>query len=71
MARRIADVHGVDLGSLTGSGPRGRVVRADVMAAAGLHEEEPAAGRDRLAPVALADRPRRTATAAAAAAPSA
>jgi pyruvate dehydrogenase E2 component (dihydrolipoamide acetyltransferase) len=42
MARRIADVHGVDLGSLTGSGPRGRVVRADVMAAAGL-QNEPAA----------------------------
>ena len=41
MARRIADVHGVDLASLTGSGPRGRVVRADVMAAAGL----PDAGR--------------------------
>jgi pyruvate dehydrogenase E2 component (dihydrolipoamide acetyltransferase) len=39
MARRIADVHGVDLGSLSGSGPRGRVVRADVMAAAGLEEE--------------------------------
>jgi pyruvate dehydrogenase E2 component (dihydrolipoamide acetyltransferase) len=39
MARRIADVHGVDLGSLSGSGPHGRVVRADVMAAAGLVEE--------------------------------
>ncbi|HUB76102.1 MAG TPA: dihydrolipoamide acetyltransferase family protein, partial [Solirubrobacteraceae bacterium] len=39
MARRIADAHGVDLGSLTGSGPRGRVVRADVIAAAGLRDE--------------------------------
>jgi pyruvate dehydrogenase E2 component (dihydrolipoamide acetyltransferase) len=42
MARRIAAVHGVDLASLAGSGPRGRVVRADVMAAAGL-VPEPAA----------------------------
>jgi pyruvate dehydrogenase E2 component (dihydrolipoamide acetyltransferase) len=39
MARRIAGVHGIDLASLSGSGPRGRVVRADVMAAAGLSEE--------------------------------
>jgi pyruvate dehydrogenase E2 component (dihydrolipoamide acetyltransferase) len=39
MARRIADVHGVDLASLAGTGPRGRVVRADVMAAAGLVAE--------------------------------
>jgi pyruvate dehydrogenase E2 component (dihydrolipoamide acetyltransferase) len=39
MARRIADVHGIDLRALTGSGPRGRVVRADVMTAAGLPEE--------------------------------
>jgi pyruvate dehydrogenase E2 component (dihydrolipoamide acetyltransferase) len=43
MARRIADVRGVDLGSLTGSGPRGRVVRADVMAAAGLQDESASA----------------------------
>jgi pyruvate dehydrogenase E2 component (dihydrolipoamide acetyltransferase) len=43
MARRIAGVHGIDLGSLAGSGPRGRVVRADVMAAAGLDEAAPAA----------------------------
>ena len=41
MARRIARVHGVDLGSLTGSGPRGRVLRADVLAAAGLTEPAP------------------------------
>jgi pyruvate dehydrogenase E2 component (dihydrolipoamide acetyltransferase) len=43
MARRIAGVHGVDLASLTGSGPRGRVLRADVMAAAGLDDAAPAA----------------------------
>ena len=39
MARRIAAAHGIDLASLAGSGPRGRVVRADVMAAAGLAPE--------------------------------
>jgi pyruvate dehydrogenase E2 component (dihydrolipoamide acetyltransferase) len=42
MARRIAGAHGIDLASVAGSGPRGRVVRADVMAAAGL-APEPAA----------------------------
>jgi pyruvate dehydrogenase E2 component (dihydrolipoamide acetyltransferase) len=40
MARRIAERHGIALGELAGSGPRGRIVRADVMRAAGL--EEPA-----------------------------
>jgi pyruvate dehydrogenase E2 component (dihydrolipoamide acetyltransferase) len=43
MARRIADAHGIDLTSLAGSGPRGRVVRADVIAAAGLPADPPAA----------------------------
>jgi pyruvate dehydrogenase E2 component (dihydrolipoamide acetyltransferase) len=43
MARRIAGAHGIDLASLAGSGPRGRVVRADVIAAAGLDEAAPAA----------------------------
>ncbi len=42
MARRIAGAHGIDLASLAGSGPRGRVVRADVMAAAGLDDTTPA-----------------------------
>ncbi|HEX3736672.1 MAG TPA: dihydrolipoamide acetyltransferase family protein [Solirubrobacterales bacterium] len=36
LARRIAAAHGVALGSLTGSGPRGRVTKADVLAAAGV-----------------------------------
>jgi pyruvate dehydrogenase E2 component (dihydrolipoamide acetyltransferase) len=36
VARRLAGVHGIDLASLSGSGPRGRVTRADVAAAAGL-----------------------------------
>ncbi len=33
LARRIAEEHGVDLSSLQGSGPEGRVIRADVEAA--------------------------------------
>jgi len=33
-ARRIAKQHGVDLAALTGTGPRGRIVKADVLAAA-------------------------------------
>lgn len=35
LAKKIADEKGVDLGSLTGSGPSGRIVKADVEAAAG------------------------------------
>lgn len=34
LARRIAREHGVDLATITGSGPGGRIVRADVEAAA-------------------------------------
>jgi pyruvate dehydrogenase E2 component (dihydrolipoamide acetyltransferase) len=43
MARRIAARHDVSLGSLQGSGPRGRIVRADVLRAAGVEEANPAA----------------------------
>jgi pyruvate dehydrogenase E2 component (dihydrolipoamide acetyltransferase) len=32
LARRIADEHGIDLHALTGSGPGGRIVKADVLA---------------------------------------
>jgi pyruvate dehydrogenase E2 component (dihydrolipoamide acetyltransferase) len=42
LARRIAAVHAVDLGGVTGSGPRGRITRRDVLAAAGLRAETPA-----------------------------
>jgi len=35
LARRLAEEMGVDLGSLKGSGPEGRIVKEDVMAAAG------------------------------------
>jgi pyruvate dehydrogenase E2 component (dihydrolipoamide acetyltransferase) len=36
LARRLAEAHGVDLSGLSGSGPRGRVRRADVQRAAGI-----------------------------------
>lgn len=36
LARRIAHLHGIDLGSLRGSGLGGRITKADVRAAAGL-----------------------------------
>ena len=43
LARRIAELQGVDLATVTGSGPRGRIVRADVEAAAGKAAAVPAA----------------------------
>jgi len=36
IARRLAAAHGVELAALSGTGPRGRVMRADVAAAAGI-----------------------------------
>ncbi len=52
LARRIAQVHGVALATLSGSGPRGRVVRTDVLTAAGLEvPERPAAPAPAPAPV--------------------
>ncbi|WP_313670971.1 pyruvate dehydrogenase complex dihydrolipoamide acetyltransferase [Sandarakinorhabdus sp.] len=62
LARRIAEIKGVDLASIAGSGPRGRIVRADVEAASG---KPVVAGAP--APVAAAPAP--AATAAPAAAP--
>jgi pyruvate dehydrogenase E2 component (dihydrolipoamide acetyltransferase) len=38
LARRLASVHGVDLDELEGSGPRGRITRADVAARAGIED---------------------------------
>jgi len=32
LAKRLAAIHGIDLGELTGSGPRGRISKADVLA---------------------------------------
>ncbi|MBG84808.1 MAG: pyruvate dehydrogenase complex dihydrolipoamide acetyltransferase [Phycisphaerae bacterium] len=39
VARRLAEAHGVDVNSLVGSGPSGRIVKRDVLAAAGAGEE--------------------------------
>jgi pyruvate dehydrogenase E2 component (dihydrolipoamide acetyltransferase) len=36
LARRVASEHRVDLEGLTGTGPRGRITRADVLASAGV-----------------------------------
>ena len=52
IARRLAAAHGVELAALAGSGPRGRITRADVAAAAGI--AAPAAPAP--APVAAAQR---------------
>jgi pyruvate dehydrogenase E2 component (dihydrolipoamide acetyltransferase) len=41
LARRIASHHGVDLRALHGSGPRGRITRADVAATAGVELAPP------------------------------
>jgi len=44
VARRMAEEKGVDLGSLEGSGPGGRIVKADVEAAEGGRQKPEAAG---------------------------
>jgi pyruvate dehydrogenase E2 component (dihydrolipoamide acetyltransferase) len=49
LARRIAAAHGVALSGMTGSGPRGRITRADVLSAAGI---DPAPLRQTALPVA-------------------
>ncbi len=36
LARRVARLHGVELGGISGTGPRGRITRDDVLAAAGI-----------------------------------
>jgi pyruvate dehydrogenase E2 component (dihydrolipoamide acetyltransferase) len=43
LARRIAAVHGVSLDGISGSGPRGRITRADVLAASGQPVSPPRA----------------------------
>jgi pyruvate dehydrogenase E2 component (dihydrolipoamide acetyltransferase) len=43
VARRLADTHGVDLKTLTGSGPSGRITKKDVLAAAAAGDEMQAA----------------------------
>ncbi len=44
MARRLAAQHGVDLSALKGTGPRGRISKADVLGAAGVSASAPEAG---------------------------
>jgi pyruvate dehydrogenase E2 component (dihydrolipoamide acetyltransferase) len=43
LARRVALVHDVALDSVTGTGPRGRITREDVLLAAGIEAPAPAA----------------------------
>jgi pyruvate dehydrogenase E2 component (dihydrolipoamide acetyltransferase) len=52
LARRVARVHAVELGAITGTGPRGRITRADVLMAAGVAVAEPRRAAARTAPVA-------------------
>ena len=42
LARRLAQLHGVDLAGLTGSGSKGRIGKADILAAASPAEPSPA-----------------------------
>ncbi len=53
LARRIAAAHGLELGEVSGTGPRGRIKRSDVAAAAGL----PAPSLSPPPPAIEADRP--------------
>ena len=50
LARRLATAHGIDLAALEGSGPRGRVTRADVAAKAGVETAPPVPARAAVAP---------------------
>jgi pyruvate/2-oxoglutarate dehydrogenase complex dihydrolipoamide acyltransferase (E2) component len=43
LARRVARVHGIELGTLRGTGPNGRVTKADVLGAAGIEAPAPVA----------------------------
>jgi pyruvate dehydrogenase E2 component (dihydrolipoamide acetyltransferase) len=54
LARRMAEEKGLDLGGLSGSGPGGRIVKADVEQAAseGTQAKEPAAQAESAAPAA-------------------
>ena len=56
LARRLASAHGIDLAELSGTGPQGRVLRADVAARAGVDTGPPAPGR--VAPASPASVPR-------------
>jgi pyruvate dehydrogenase E2 component (dihydrolipoamide acetyltransferase) len=56
LARRLAEAQGIDLSTLTGSGPGGRIVKADVDGAAGKPPSRPeAASAPKGAPPAVVD----------------
>jgi pyruvate dehydrogenase E2 component (dihydrolipoamide acetyltransferase) len=62
LARRVAAGHGVDLASVTGTGPRGRITRDDVVAAASLTLPSPVpapGGRAAPTPSVVAEEPAR------------
>ncbi|MFL5838092.1 MAG: multifunctional oxoglutarate decarboxylase/oxoglutarate dehydrogenase thiamine pyrophosphate-binding subunit/dihydrolipoyllysine-residue succinyltransferase subunit, partial [Solirubrobacteraceae bacterium] len=48
VARRVAQTEGVDLASITGTGPRGRITKADVLSAKNGGAVAPAAGAEPL-----------------------
>lgn len=50
LARRVARLHAIELASIVGTGPRGRVTRTDVLRAAGLAEPAAAIRAARTAP---------------------
>jgi pyruvate dehydrogenase E2 component (dihydrolipoamide acetyltransferase) len=50
LAKRVARTHGVELEQISGSGPRGRITRADVLSAAGVVERAPKTGAVESAP---------------------
>ncbi len=59
LARKVAKEHGVDLSGLTGSGPGGRIIQRDIMAA---KEAGPTAARPAAASAAPAARPQSAST---------
>jgi len=54
LARRIAEQNGIDLKTISGSGPRGRIVKADVEGKSGSSETSKAAAQTSTAPMASA-----------------
>ena len=51
VTRRMARDHGLDLAAISGTGPQGRVLKADVQAALDLGRAEPAPPRAKLVPL--------------------
>jgi len=67
LARRLAEQQNIDLAALTGSGPGGRIVKADIDAAAGRPKAAPAPAAAAPAPAAPPETPQTPAPAPAAA----